>query len=1048
MKIRLLSSVCLFAVCAAIPSVQAQESPVNSASGTQKPVPREAMMNLARDFVKRISKGLQNADKALQPQDTQEDIAARLPEGEELLLNVRLTDRMVLQSQMLSKVHNKQVVLSLRDFFAVLELPITLDAETGAASGWYIRENKPFSMDFANRMVKTDNGEFKLSDDVTQADGEVYAPIGEVEAWFGFKMDLKMSALELGLETPVPLPIQERLERHKRQLRNKKIGPAVLPLQADAAKMFQAPLVDVLTRSSYSRPAEAEPVLKSEMSVGTAGDFAKGTLTTQSHFDREEKLTNARVKYTKQSLEPELLGPLNARKFELGDISSVRMPLDNRGATETGVRVTNIHPLRTSIRPETTITGTAFPGWDIELYRDKQLLAFQTAGEDGTYTFDDVSLFRSENNFRVVMYGLQGEIREEELYVPVDNTRLSEHGTVYDVSLSVQEMQAYKKQGSDDIDEGAPHLAAVYEFPVGDVSAISTGVESKEVEGERISSAQAGLSTEIAQTLFNLDGSVDSNSEMAAQLVARRNFGEHKFRNELDWATAGYDLLEAEQVRDVFSENFGLYGPLPLPLGRKPRYNFNFNYAKNSDDLQSASIATGISTSWRFFSVDQQFDYSFGFEGVQDTMGGITTLTGGRGRNRFRVVATSNIKPIREMETLEATWTHRINRNLETQLGIEREIKSQHTTGVAQLDWDAGHARISPAISYNTERDFSASLTTRFGLAKDPLKDKINMYSTPSITSGALSVFVFLDKNGDGVFNEGEEPIPEAVVRSLQTGGHKETDEEGRAFFPNLREMLRTDVFVDPESLKDPYWVAGSEGVSILPRAGHVASLSFPVHNAGEMDGTLYVQKEGEDVSALNGVRLALYNAAGELKISSVTAADGYFLFSKIPPGEYTLVINSDDAAANKFVRPEGPDKIVIGFDGTMIYGHDIHVMPGHDIATKILAEIPAHAPSNAGLMKPGAVFINLGAFNSRLLMGLTWYRLKMQYAEAIGGAVPLVPVTASEADAKTGKHTLRVIVPGDTMKQAMERCKIIAQGGFACGIETLPEKLKLASAD
>lgn len=61
---------------------------------------------------------------------------------------------------------------------------------------------------------------------------------------------------------------------------------------------------------------------------------------------------------------------------------------------------------------------------------------------------------------------------------------------------------------------------------------------------------------------------------------------------------------------------------------------------------------------------------------------------------------------------------------------------------------------------------------------------------------------------------------------------------------------------------------------------------------------------------------------------------------------------------------------------------------------------------------------------------------------------VPFVPVTASEADAKTGKHTLRVVIPGDTMKQTMERCKIIAQGGFTCGIETLPEKLKLASAE
>ncbi|MCE7886947.1 MAG: hypothetical protein DYH13_05515 [Alphaproteobacteria bacterium PRO2] len=1047
MKIRLLSSVCLFAVCAAIPSVHAQENPANSASDAQKPVPREAMIGLARDFVKRISKGFQKADKALQPKVTEEDIAARLPEGEELLLNIRLTDRMLLESQMLSKVQNKQIVLSLRDFFAVLELPITLDAETGAASGWYIRENKLFNMDFANRTVKTDNGEFRLSDDVTQADGEVYVPINELAAWFGFQMSLRMSALELKLETPVPLPIQERLERHKRDLRNRKIGPPVLPLQADANKMLEIPVVDVLTRSSYSRPGEGDPTLKSQMSVGTAGDFAKGTLTTQTNFDREEKLTSARVKYTKQSLEPELLGPLNARKFELGDVSSVRMPLDNKGAVETGVRVTNVHPLRASIRPETTITGTAFPGWDIELYRDKQMLAFQTVGEDGIYTFDNVSLFRSDNNFRIVMYGLQGEIREEELYVPVDNTRLSEQGSVYDVSLSVQETNTYKKQGTDDVDEGAPHLAAIYEFPVGDLSAISTGVESKEVGGERISSAQAGYSTEIAQTLFNLDGAVDTNSEMGARLTARRDFGQHKLRNEINWATEGYDLLEDQTSRDIFSENFGIYGPLPLPLGIKPRYNFNFDYSKSSDDLQSASVLAGVSTSWRFFSLDQQFEYSFGFDGRGDTMGSITTLKASRGRNRFELTAHSDIKPIKELNTLEANWTRRINRNLQTQLGIEREIKSQHTAAVAQLDWDAGHARISPAVSYNTEQDFVASLTTRFGVAKDPLRDKMIMYSTPSITAGGLSVFVFLDQNGDGVYNEGEEPIPGARVQSLQTGGRQETSEEGYAFFPSLKEMQRTDVFIDPESLQDPFWVPGTEGVSILPRSGHIAELQFPVHNAGEVDGTLYVRKEGEEVSALNGVRLALYNAGGDMKVSSVTAADGYFLFSKIPPGEYTLVINSDDAAANKFVRPEEPDKIVIGFDGTMIYGHDIHVMPGHDVATVVLAEIPAHAPSNADLLKPGAVIINLGDYNSRLLMGLTWYRLRMQYANVIGGAVPLIPSTASQESPKTGKHTLRVVIAGDTQKKAVERCKAIAQAGFKCSVEILPEKMKMASA-
>src|SRR5690606_9891307 len=139
-----------------------------------------------------------------------------------------------------------------------------------------------------------------------------------------------------------------------------------------------------------------------------------GTLKTQSLLDNEEKLTNVRATYKQESLEPELLGPLAARKYELGDVNSVNFPLSQFNSFGTGARVTNVHPLRSYLRPETEITGDAFPGWDVELYRNNALVSFQRVGDDGIYRFENVELFLNDNNFRVVMYGPQGERREEE----------------------------------------------------------------------------------------------------------------------------------------------------------------------------------------------------------------------------------------------------------------------------------------------------------------------------------------------------------------------------------------------------------------------------------------------------------------------------------------------------------------------------------------------------------------------------------------------------------------------------------------------------------
>ncbi len=80
--------------------------------------------------------------------------------------------------------------------------------------------------------------------------------------------------------------------------------------------------------------------------------------------------------------------------------------------------------------------------------------------------------------------------------------------------------------------------------------------------------------------------------------------------------------------------------------------------------------------------------------------------------------------------------------------------------------------------------------------------------------------------------------------------------------------------------------------------------------------------------------------------------------------------------------------------------------------------------------------------------MGVTWYRLKFQYGAVLGNVIPLVSITSSEPSPKTGKHTLRVVVPGATLKGAMQRCRILARNGFACGVETLPERMKIASAE
>jgi outer membrane usher protein FimD/PapC len=60
----------------------------------------------------------------------------------------------------------------------------------------------------------------------------------------------------------------------------------------------------------------------------------------------------------------------------------------------------------------TTIDGNAPPGWDVELFRGNELLAFSQVDAEGRYEFPDVPLLFGDNALRVVLHGADGQMRE------------------------------------------------------------------------------------------------------------------------------------------------------------------------------------------------------------------------------------------------------------------------------------------------------------------------------------------------------------------------------------------------------------------------------------------------------------------------------------------------------------------------------------------------------------------------------------------------------------------------------------------------------------
>ncbi len=980
--------------------------------------------SLISEFLTRIEKGFNEADVFMEETGILEkrlDLRG-LPDGETLIFDIRIPPRLEVEGVVFGEISNETVLISLRDFVSVLQFPIKFDSETNTFSGWFLLEGNTFQLNLDNEILYSAGQEYKRSKDTHIIEEDIMVPIGEIKEWFNMGVEVDISAQKLILDPATPFPATQRYNRRKKDFSSRGNSKPELPLMEDDYDLFEVPVADITTRSNYRKRENGDTEFNNFANVRTAGEFLKGNLTTNTAINDTDGIFSARVTYLQESIKPELLGGLKARRFEVGDLSPTRVPITGNSGQETGIRITNANPLVNLSLPSTRIEGYYFPNWDIELYRDNSLLSFQTTDSEGYYVFEDVPLFSDKNFFRVVAYGPQGEIREEILNIPYDRNQVAANGGVYDISVTLQERQFYSLNESSDVDKNSPHVVAFYEIPVLDSSALRLGGRYRQEEGENKLYGSVGLSTSINQTLLNADFGADEQGEAKTELSATRNFGQHRTRVDLDLSTDNYNPGGTSTNVNVLSNRYNIEGPLGIGVGINPRYSGNFRYDMDSNNNASSTGQVNLNTQFNRLSLNQSFDYFDSDKSAIGTeYGGTTALTGFYKSSLFRALARYDFSPESELSSLSAFWKYRINSDFDSQFQIDHSFDDNELTKYStQLNWRLDEAVLTPRVSYDSRGNIEALLSTRFSVAQEPVSGDFIMTRDSLTDFGSLSAFVYLDKNGNFQFDEDDEPIDQAKIIAPQNGGGGFTDKDGVAYLTRFRPSLITDVYLDNASLEDPFWISAKKGHSIMPRTGNHSYMEFPVHISGEVDGTIYKRNADQTSSPAQNVSVAIFNMRGEMHQQTLTSPDGFYLFSLIPPGKYYLMIN-DTSISKGYGRPF-PKIIEIGYDGTVLYSQDIVLEAGRpDVPINIKT---VKSNENNAEQK---ITLNLGEFNSPLMSAYTWHKLVKDFSYYLGGAQRI----SNEND-----PVLRASLPENTMSAGYNRCSALVRGGAFCEVE------------
>ncbi len=957
-------------------------------------------------------------------------VLEQLPEGQTLLLRPKV-GRLVYDDDIYALKKNHTVYFSLVDMIDILNLAIDFDEETQKGQGWFLREDWKISLDFNKGEVISKEQNYKVEpQNMAIEDGIVFIAKEDLEQWLDMEFSADIAQQYLDIRTPYPLPGVAKNYREQRQRGVSRINNvAKLPRKEIEYDWLDINAADVRLGTRRHSTPKQKTSSRHTASVALQGQALKHEAYGVSSYNDRDGLSSVVARLSKHAEDPSLLGPLKARSYVIGDTNVTNIPLIGDARQEVGFRVSNNKLTNTQFET-TEINGDALPGWDVELYRNGLLTASETVGDSGQYEFSDVQLFGGDNEFELFFYGPQGEIRNTVINVPVTAEILATQNNMYDVSLSFSDTRTYRKNKSTDVDEGSPHFAARFNKIVGDTLAY-VGVRNRDVEGKNKTFLGAGFTKLFKSTIFDGNAGVDEKGSAAVKLTARRNV------KKWDMAVSG--LVQDDEYSPDGTTNprtFAVSGSAQrsfIPAhGKRANIFARSEYSAQADGNTQLSGRLGGSYRTGHFNFSNTLLYEAN-DGRDDRLENNFSVRANAGKTFLRAGVNYDLKPESKVDKYFSQISYYPTPKLSGDLRFDYEPDRHFTEARLNLNYTHDYFRTSPFIEIDSDHEIYAGLNVNFNLVDTPNEVMPKMTSKNIVGRGLVSSFVYHDKNGNMAFDEGDEPLPEVVVESINVRRRAQTNEKGYSLINDLSPTRATDIHVDRETLPDPYMIAGFEGVSVFPSAGEIVELEFPVHLSGEIDGTVSVRKKDGKLKTVKHADILLYPLDSKRKdvIKTEAAFDGFYVASYVPPGRYLMTVSNDTAKRLKAAAPI-PRLVHIGYEGDIFYGYNFEMK---DRQANVPVEVSYVDFSVASEKAQEDVIYSLRTSEkktgSQLLGLLGRFARKGAPHNLFTG---LQKMEESGDSAEEG----RFVTASNTLEEAHYRCRMMVQNAVPCTLDVI----------
>lgn len=854
--------------------------------------------------------------------------------GDDLLFMEVLADGYQLAETMNVYGSRGGVYVPLGEFSRVLDFAVGVFPSQNKAEGWFGSRDQELDFDLTTRRAIVGDLMVDFQPGVAVLyDGDIYVRTDLLERLFPLRLRADINAQTLTVIPTRPLPFQERLAREQRAAGLGARTTEVAATRIDAPyRLFTPPAFDFNLGGQIARDGSDQT---RSYDIRAAGDLAYAGFQGFVGSDRNGEPNDVRVLFERKDPVGRALGPLGATRAGIGDVFTPAMSLGAGSVSGRGAYYTSAPLEALDLSTPLDLRGELPLGEDVELYVNEVLQASQASADQGRYEFLDVPLTYGLNVIRLVFYGPQGQTREEVRRVNFGTGQVPAGAFVMRLGAVEQNTPVFDiGEPLEGIEAGAMRLSAMVDYGVSPSLTLSGGAARYQPRGRQSRNVGlAGVRTSLGGMAAQLDlARDDTGGEGVSIGLAGRPFGVSLVGRHAQY-TGGFidetrqfglsDTVSLTRVTDLRADLLmRLWGDATAPL------SLDLRQVERTDDTDLFTAEARTST-----AIDRYYvSTALAWQSERLTTGRLERLAGTidlatlvSARTQLRAGVAYEITPELEAQSAYVTADFPFFEDGAVRLGVIQSLRdARATTFQASAVYRADLFDASLTTAWQSDQgDWWIGFQIGFGFSFDPFAGGYRL-ARPGVSSGgAVALEAFVDTDGDGRRDPGEEPVPNVILET--PAGAAPTGADGRVLRSGLGDGSAVRMRVNTEELDDPFLAGSTAAIEVVPRPGHTVVVDYPLQITSEIEVTVRLRR-GTEARTLAAVDLKLIPENGADAITARTDHAGTAFAEGVRPGRYRIELDPDQAR-DLGLTLEGAPELIVPADGGYVRAPDVFIL-------------------------------------------------------------------------------------------------------------------------